>query len=213
MDHTAVSATQASSLTLYSWQHGAKMNYSKFKAFKMVVKTKNIYDPSGTKYIKHWFENDSIPIINFWFLRLPLLISKDQKENLRKNLYIHGHVFVMDCKQYFLSSLFKTIHNERKTMITVSVLTTQTDLYSQESRLYNYENLPMQYTRIFLSPVKIENFMRKISIFFHLFAQNIDCGYTLEPPRRGGSNEYPQSMFWRKNKKNRYTPANPSFTI
>ena len=27
-------------------------------------------------------------------------------------------------------------------------------------------------------------------------AQNIDCGYSLEPPRRGGSNEYPQSMFW-----------------
>ena len=35
-----------------------------------------------------------------------------------------------------------------------------------------------------------------------MFAQNIDCGYTLEPPpRRGGSNEYPQSMFWNKNKK------------
>ena len=47
--------------------------------------------------------------------------------------------------------------------------------------------------------------------FFLIFAQNIDCGYTLEPPRRGGSNEYPQSMFWSKNKKNRYTPAYPSF--
>ena len=31
--------------------------------------------------------------------------------------------------------------------------------------------------------------------------QNIDCGYTLEPPSQGGSNEYPQSMFWNKNKK------------
>ena len=51
---------------------------------------------------------------------------------------------------------------------------------------------------------------KKIDIFL-IFAQNIDCGYTLEPPRRGGSNEYPQSMFWSKNKKNRYTPANPSF--
>ena len=28
-----------------------------------------------------------------------------------------------------------------------------------------------------------------------IFPQNIDCGYTLEPPRRGGSNEYPHSMF------------------
>ena len=25
--------------------------------------------------------------------------------------------------------------------------------------------------------------------------KNIDCGYPLEPPRRGGSNGYPQSMF------------------
>ena len=49
-----------------------------------------------------------------------------------------------------------------------------------------------------------------------IFAGNIDCGYTLEPPRRGGrggSNEYPQSMFWSKNKKNRYTPAYSSFAI
>ena len=42
-----------------------------------------------------------------------------------------------------------------------------------------------------------------------MFAQNIDCGYTLEPPRRGGSNEYPQSMFWNTNKKKKITPLNP----
>ena len=46
---------------------------------------------------------------------------------------------------------------------------------------------------------------------FLIFAQNIDCGHMLELPRRGSSNEYPQFMFWSKNKKNRYTPANPSF--
>ena len=70
----------------------------------------------------------------------------------------------------------------------------------------------MQYTEIF-SAVKIENFTRKNFDIFNIFAQNIDCGYSLEPPRRGGSNEYPQSMFWSKNKKNRYTPAYPNFTI
>ena len=58
---------------------------------------------------------------------------------------------------------------------------------------------------------KNENFHWKIFDIFLIFAQNIDCGYTLEPPRRGGSNEYPQSMFWSKNKKNMYTPANPIF--
>ena len=46
-----------------------------------------------------------------------------------------------------------------------------------------------------------------------IFAQNIDGGYTLEPPHRGGSNEYTQSKVWSKNKKNRYTPAYTSFTI
>ena len=34
-----------------------------------------------------------------------------------------------------------------------------------------------------------------VYIIFLISAQNIDCGYSLELPRRGGSNEYPQSMF------------------
>ena len=41
-------------------------------------------------------------------------------------------------------------------------------------------------------------FSDKNSDIFRISAQNIDCGYSLEPPRRGGSNEYPQSMFFRK---------------
>ena len=49
--------------------------------------------------------------------------------------------------------------------------------------------------------------MTNLLIFFLFLIQNIDCGYTLEPPRRGVPNEYPQSMFWIKNKKIRYTPA------
>ena len=31
--------------------------------------------------------------------------------------------------------------------------------------------------------------------YFAYYAKNIDCGYSLEPPRWGGSNEYPQSVF------------------
>ena len=60
-----------------------------------------------------------------------------------------------------------------------------------------------------LEKLKISSEKLRFFFFFFFFAQNIDCGYTLEPPRRGGSNEYPQSMFWSKNKKNRYAPANP----
>ena len=33
----------------------------------------------------------------------------------------------------------------------------------------------------------------KNSDIFYISAQNIDCGYSLEPPRRGGSNEYPHA--------------------
>ena len=35
-----------------------------------------------------------------------------------------------------------------------------------------------------------------VYIIFLISAQNIDCGYSLEPPRRGGSNEYPKCMFY-----------------
>ena len=40
---------------------------------------------------------------------------------------------------------------------------------------------------------KSKNFQIKNSDIFHISAQNIDCGYSLEPPRRGGSNEYPRT--------------------
>ena len=49
-----------------------------------------------------------------------------------------------------------------------------------------------------LFPAK-NNLQIKNSDIFHISAQNIDCGYSLEPPRRGGSNEYPQSMILSRN--------------
>ena len=60
-------------------------------------------------------------------------------------------------------------------------------------------------------PPKNESFQIKILIFFPISAQNIDCGYTLEAPRRGGSNEYPQSMYLSRNKKNNVYPCKPQF--
>ena len=60
-------------------------------------------------------------------------------------------------------------------------------------------------------PPKNENFQIKNSDVFHISAQNIDYGYSLEPPRRGGSNDYPQSMFLSRNKKNNVYPCKPQF--
>ena len=54
-------------------------------------------------------------------------------------------------------------------------------------------------------------FFIKNSDIFHISFQNIDCGYSLEPPRRGGSNEYPQSMFLSRNNENNVYPCKPQF--
>ena len=61
-------------------------------------------------------------------------------------------------------------------------------LHHEDTRLYNFD------------PLKSHCYIVKLGftgvyIIFLISAQNINCGYSLEPPRRGGSNEYPQSMF------------------
>ena len=71
-------------------------------------------------------------------------------------------------------------------------------------------------TRLFkyIDNLTIRNwkFSDKNSDSFHNSAQNIDCGYSLEPPRRGGSNENPQSMFFSRNKKKKNVyPCKPQF--
>ena len=62
-----------------------------------------------------------------------------------------------------------------------------------------------------LSLPETENCQIKNSNNFHISAQNVGCGYSLEPPRRGGSNWYPQSMFLSRNKKNNVYPCKPQF--
>ena len=76
----------------------------------------------------------------------------------------------------------------------------------------HYENTPIQiYGKFHLQ--KNENIQIKNSDIFHISAQNIDYWYSLDPPRRGGSNEYPRSTFYVVTRKIMFTPVNPSFTI
>ena len=44
-------------------------------------------------------------------------------------------------------------------------------------------------------------FIQKVFIVFLFLNKNICCGYSLEVPLRGTSNEYPQHMFLLRNKK------------
>ena len=46
---------------------------------------------------------------------------------------------------------------------------------------FHYENTPMQHTATFHG-CKKDNFWLNFFGYFHIFAQNIDCGYSLEPP-------------------------------
>ena len=52
-------------------------------------------------------------------------------------------------------------------------------------------------------------FSDKNSDIFHISAKNIDCEYSLEPPRWGGSKEYPQSMFLAEIRKNNVYSCKP----
>ena len=52
--------------------------------------------------------------------------------------------------------------------------------------LYNFDPLKPNFYKLGFTGVYI---------IFLLSAQNIHCGHLLELPRRGGSNEYSQSMF------------------
>ena len=58
-----------------------------------------------------------------------------------------------------------------------------------KTRLYNFDPLKPHFYTVKLGFPGVYN-------IFLISAKNIDCGYSLEPPLRGGSNEYPQSMFW-----------------
>ena len=68
-------------------------------------------------------------------------------------------------------------------------------LYVQKNIIYVTFRKHAYSNTLKILPPKNENFQMKNSDIFLISAQNIDCACSLEPPRRGGSNEYPQSMF------------------
>ena len=74
--------------------------------------------------------------------------------------------------------------------------------------MYHYENMPIQiHWKFHHQKLKV---LDKNSIF-HISTQNIDYGYSLELPQWGSANEYPQSMFLSRNKKNNVYPCKPQF--
>ena len=81
----------------------------------------------------------------------------------------------------------------------------------EASHKRHYKKTPNQYTENFTS--KNWKISDKNLWYFSYSAPNIDCEYSLEPPRRGGSNEYAQPLFSSIHKKNNLYPCKPQFTI
>ena len=69
----------------------------------------------------------------------------------------------------------QTVKNQCKTCIT-------------KTCLYNFDPLKPNFYIVKLG-------FTEYTLFLLFLLKNIDCGYALEPPRRGGSNAYSQSMF------------------
>ena len=87
--------------------------------------------------------------------------------------------------QICISLVFTNIHDETKQWLADQAVMqpiTKTCLYNFDPLNPHFYIVKLGFTGVY--------------IIFLISAQNIDCGYTLEPLRWGGSNEYPQSMFW-----------------
>ena len=91
-------------------------------------------------------------------------------------------------------SLFEYSFSPRSHVIVVfptfvhSLLYIACTIVITKTRLYNFDPVKPHFYTVKLG-------FTGVYIIFLISVENIDCGYSLEPPRRGGSNEYPQSMF------------------
>ena len=56
--------------------------------------------------------------------------------------------------------------------------------------------------------MKNEHFQQNKNVYFLIGAQNVECGYMLEPPRQDGFSEHPHCtcVFWIKNMRNVIIP-------
>ena len=82
------------------------------------------------------------------------------------NIYFRGEIRKISCGYPLLSEAM--------------IIITKTYLYNFDPLKPHFYIVKLRFTGVYI-------------IF--ISAKNIDCGYSLEPPRQGGSNEYPQSMF------------------
>ena len=107
-----------------------------------------------------------------------LLISLDHKQNHHKTVHKHSRIKQVDPKDPGPGQLIRKKKIEKK----------ERTEFITKTCLYNFDPLEPHFCIVKLG-------FTGVYIIFHISAQNIGCGYSLEPPRQGGSKEYPQSIF------------------
>ena len=118
--------------------------------------------------------------------RTNFILSWDEH---KKSFITSGSVSYSSKKESYLlciglnKSDWTGIYHRR--IIDVSLIT----IFITRTYLYNVEPLEPHFYTVKLG-------FTGVYIIFLFLLKNIDCGYSLELPLRGGSNEYPLSMFW-----------------
>ena len=105
-----------------------------------------------------------------------------------------------------------TLHTSTSFSMVKWNLGSVTNKYDEAYRSQHYDKTHTKYTLIF-NGCKTDNFqMKKIDIFL-IFAQNIDCWYTLKPPQYEAVLMCTNNVYFEQNKNVMYTPVNHSTTI
>ena len=130
--------------------------------------------------------------------------TAEPKENLIQSLHA-GKFFVNFCHLLFFSKLFFS----KKNSIRVSNSLVQTFDQTQHVKNFGvclvfFENSFVQYTIDTESHNTQEKLKVKIVDIFLPISFNICFGCSKEPSHGDGSFEYPQHMFWLRNKKNSF---------
>ena len=140
---------------------------------KHILKYSNNYNKFGRHDINHLFRN--VIKLTFRLVRpvkilisLPACAFAQSDQNLIR-IFIGRILDLQGCE-------VSSCEQPSRTTIT-------------KTRLYNFDPLKPHFYILKLG-------FTGVYIIFIILLKNIDCGYSLEPPRRGGSNEYPQSMLW-----------------
>ena len=99
----------------------------------------------------------------------------------------------------FLLRIITTATGHKSTCIGMSIVFT-IHLFKVKPVMSVQINPSRKHAYIILTPlnptfIKLNWSLDGYTLFSLFLLENIDCGYPLEPPRRGSSNEYPQSMF------------------